>query len=267
MNKLRFAAPLLALLLITGCATLPNGRLWRQSATLRPGWDRVEKAVKDAALAPQTWAPLVGAAVFRATDWDRHVSNWALDHHPVFGSSSSADTASDILALSSAGAYGLTVLAAPGGTQPGPWLKAKIRGGLVGTAAFLTVFGTTEGIKAGVHRSRPDRSDDDGFPSFHAAGTTAMATLASRNLEALQLAPAERTAADIGLGGLVAATDWARIEAGKHYPSDVLVGTALGYFVSSVFNDAFLGRYDEMPVGATLDLSRQEVVVGLAGHF
>lgn len=267
MKKIRFAVPLLVLLLITGCETLPNGQLWGQSATIRPGWGRVEKAVKDAALAPQTWAPLVGAAVFRATDWDQHVSNWALDHHPVFGSSSSADTASDILAFSSAGVYGLTVLAAPGGPHPGSWLKAKIRGGVVGTAAFLTVVGMTEGLKAGVSRSRPDRSDDNSFPSLQASGTTTMATLASRNLEALQLAPAERTAANIGLGGLVAATDWARIEAGKHYPSDVLIGTALGYFVSSFFNDAFLGRYDEMPICTTLDLSRQGVVVGLAGHF
>jgi hypothetical protein len=37
------------------------------------------------------------------------------------------------------------------------------------------------------------------------------------------------------------ATAWARIEAGAHYPTDVLAGAALGNFVSLFVHDAFLG--------------------------
>ncbi len=37
------------------------------------------------------------------------------------------------------------------------------------------------------------------------------------------------------------ATGWARIEAAKHYPSDILFGTALGNFMGAFINDAFMG--------------------------
>jgi len=37
------------------------------------------------------------------------------------------------------------------------------------------------------------------------------------------------------------ATAWARVEAGKHYPSDVLAGAALAHFVTVFIHDAFLG--------------------------
>jgi len=42
------------------------------------------------------------------------------------------------------------------------------------------------------------------------------------------------------LTSLVAGTGWARIEASKHYPTDVLVGAALGNFIALLVHDAFL---------------------------
>ena len=50
-----------------------------------------------------------------------------------------------------------------------------------------------------------------------------------------------RTAAVIGLDTLTFATGWARVEAGAHYPSDVLVGMSIGHFFGEIFTDAFLG--------------------------
>jgi len=46
---------------------------------------------------------------------------------------------------------------------------------------------------------------------------------------------------DAGLTALTLGTGWARVEAGFHYPSDVLVGMALGDFNGAFFNDAFMG--------------------------
>jgi len=39
---------------------------------------------------------------------------------------------------------------------------------------------------------------------------------------------------------LAADTGWARIEAGQHYASDVLVGFTLGHFAAEFVNNAFL---------------------------
>ena len=46
---------------------------------------------------------------------------------------------------------------------------------------------------------------------------------------------------DVGLITLTIGTSWARIEAGWHYPSDTLFSIALGNFIGSFINDAFLG--------------------------
>ena len=267
MSKFRLLLVVMAVVLLAGCGTLPGGGLWGEGATLRPGWDRIGTAARDAALAPQTWAPLAGAAVFRLTDWDQQVSHWAVNHNPVFGSEDSADSASDTLAYTGGGILALTILAAPDGSEPGPWLVAKAKGGVGDVAAIFLAQGVSEGLKRATHRPRPDRTDNQSFPSGHATAAASFATLASRNLEAFPLSAGERTAADIGLGGLAAATCWARVEAGKHYPSDVLASTALGYFVSAFVNDAFLVNDAGAPLHATLDTSRHGAEIGLAWTF
>lgn len=44
-------------------------------------------------------------------------------------------------------------------------------------------------------------------------------------------------------------TAWARVEGNVHYPSDVLVGAALGNFIGMFIHDAFIGRAeDDIPI-------------------
>ena len=267
MSNFRLLLAVMVVALLAGCGTLPSGGLWGAGATLRPGWDRIGTAARDAALAPQTWAPLAGAAVFRLTDWDYQVSRWAVNHNPVFGSEDNADSASDTLAYAGGGILALTILAAPDGTEPGPWLAAKAKGTVGDLAAIFAAQGISEGLKSATHRPRPDRTDNKSFPSGHAVAAASFATLASRNLEAYPLSSGERTLANIGLGSLAAATCWSRVEAGKHYPSDVLTGAALGYFVSAFVNDAFLVNDNGPPLRATFDTSRHGAMIGLAWGF
>jgi membrane-associated phospholipid phosphatase len=49
---------------------------------------------------------------------------------------------------------------------------------------------------------------------------------------------------DAGLIAMTIGTSWARIDAGWHYPSDTLFSMALGNFIASFVNDAFLGLED-----------------------
>src|SRR5690242_2252904 len=91
----RVFALAVAALALSACATLPNGRLWGQDATLRPGWERVRDSAVEAARDPWVWAPLVGAAAFQIDNWDRRTSDWAREHTPVFGSQHSAEKWSD----------------------------------------------------------------------------------------------------------------------------------------------------------------------------
>lgn len=224
-----------------GCGTLPNGRAWGEDATLRPGWERVGVAAANAARDPWVWAPLAGAAVFQIDDWDRRTSDWAREHTPVFGSQSSAEQWSDDLRSASVFAHYASIVATPSGGEPRDWLINKTKGMLVGVAAVSATGAITQTLKTGADRERPDASDRESFPSGHTSSSAVHTRLASRNLRSLDLPPSARTALDAGLYALTLGTSWSRIEAGYHYPADTLFGMALGNFLASFCNDAFLG--------------------------
>jgi hypothetical protein len=60
-----------------------------------------------------------------------------------------------------------------------------------------------------------------------------------RNLEAISLPNEARLPIQVGNIVVSTFTAWARVEAQKHYPSDVLAGAALGYFLTAFIHDAF----------------------------
>jgi len=244
-------------LLASGCATLPDGTRWGESATLTPGWERVERAALAAAKSPWVWGPLAGAAVLQIDSWDDDVSEWARDETPVFGSVNSAEDWSDGLRDAAVVGYGASVIAAPSGTPGGDWIVAKAQGAAVGVGAFVATSWVTSGLKSLTSRERPNGADDRSFPSGHASSAAVFDTLTVRNLQAVDLSPGLRTTLTISAGAVTAGTAWARVEAGEHYPSDVLVGVALGNFMGAFFTEAFLGSVRHS--GAQVALSAEPV--------
>jgi hypothetical protein len=69
----------------------------------------------------------------------------------------------------------------------------------------------------------------------------------------IDVSETERAVIDAGLTGLTLATGWARVEAGLHYPSDVLVGMAIGDFNGAFFNDAFMGLQETVRVALAVE--------------
>jgi hypothetical protein len=238
---LRVPLVVAVLCLCSACTTLPDGSRWGDSATLAPGWQRVKASAVDAAKSPWVWGSLAGAAVLQVDSWDEDVSDWATDETPVFGSLKSANDWSDGLRDASVLGYAASVLATPSGELDGDWLAAKARGAAVGVGAFAATAGITEGLKTLTSRERPRGTDDKSFPSGHASNAAVFSTMAVRNLQTVDTSPALQTTFEIGAVALTAGTAWARVEAGAHYPSDVLVGVALGHFMAAFFTEAFLG--------------------------
>lgn len=234
-------ACLLAIVGASGCATLPDGSVWGENATLAPGWERVRTSALNAARDPYVWVPLAGAAAFQISDWDREVADWAQRETPVFGSQRNAEQWSDDLRSASSIAYATTVLVTPGGDDAGEWWVGKAKGLAVGLAARGATSQVTQGLKHAVGRERPNGSDDMSFPSGHTSASAVNTRLASRNLDAIEMPGTVRRVLDVSLTSLTIGTSWARIEAGMHYPSDTLFGMALGNFLAAFINDAFLG--------------------------
>lgn len=238
------------ILLTASCGTLQNGQRWGEDATLLPGSDRMEKAASTAIREPATWIPAVGAAVISIGKFDHRISNWASEKTPIFGSMDRAGKASD--AMDSAAGVGvfLTALAAPSGSDPGEWAVSKAKGFAVEYGALAATGGATRTIKGWVGRERPDESDNSSFPSGHSSHAFASAMLDERNVESLPISPAGKWVLDTAFYSLAVGTAWARVEAKKHFPTDVMAGAALGSFISAFVHDAFMGldRGTEMSV-------------------
>jgi membrane-associated phospholipid phosphatase len=249
---------------VSGCSTAPNGPAWGSNATLAPGWSRAASAAEDAALSPVTWAPLAAAGLLQIDHADRHIAHWASDHTPIFGSRNNAQTASDALLGASVALYGITALAAPSYKED--WYQNKAQGLAVGAGAAIATEGVVEGLKQGVDRQRPDDSGHDSFPSTHAALATVSATMTERTIDTLPISDTSQFALKGLAVGLSVGTDYARVESRKHYPSDVLVGAAIGHFMGVFADEAFLGLSPDRFV-PTVSMSRHGGMLGFQGSF
>ncbi len=234
---------------VTGCGTLKNGRGWGQDAIYPVDLKRIPRAAYNALFDLQTLIPAAGAAVFCINDFDKKASKWASTHNPIFGSKDSAKKASDYLLIPLYAETLVTALFTPSGEDSKNWAYWKTKGIGVEAVALATTYGVATLLKEGTNRERPDGSNDKSFPSSHSSNAFANATLSNRNLNAISLPKEVRLPLQVGNILLATSVAWARVEAQKHYPSDVLAGAALGHFLTAFIHDAFLGLPEDMRFG------------------
>jgi len=201
---------LLCLPLFTACGTMPNGRSWGQDVTLTPSLQRLTDAATHAAEHTATWLPLAGAALFSIGNLDEKYTYALADHNPIFGSQEKANHASDILRSSLVTSAMATALLTPSGDNNSDWMTNKSKGMITD-------------------------------PSGHTSRAFAAAALTSNNLDSLALSPGTADGIRVGLYTVACGTAWARVEAEKHYITDVMAGAALGNFLSRFIHDAFMG--------------------------
>jgi membrane-associated phospholipid phosphatase len=224
-------------LLAGGCAGVTEKGYWG-AAVDWPDGQRLAQSAVAAFRSPHTWVPLAGAVVFGISDLDEEVSEWAAREQPLFGRD--AEDASDSLRNLAAGSYLLTAFIVPSDSA-----ASRASGLAVGLSTVALERGTVAGLKAVSGRTRPDGSDDASLPSGHTSMATATAMMAASNLGYVDIADWLLHSSRVGLYGLAAATGWARVEAEKHYPSDVLAGYAIGAFIARFMEGAFLANGSE----------------------
>lgn len=230
----------IACVTLAGCGSLPSGRNWGEKAIYPFEWKRIPIAAKNAALDPLTYVPLAGAAVIAAGDWDHSISDWAVENTPVFGSVDGAKDFSDIGKNVLIAEGFSTLFLTPSGSGSG-WAWNKTKGAVVEAGGFLLTDFTTVQLKDAIGRTRPDDSGDNSMPSGHASASFAGAALANRNLDYVEMNRYARTSLKAANVALATSVAWARVEGEKHFPTDVLVGAALGNFLTRFMYDAFLG--------------------------
>jgi len=265
-KTVRLCSLFISISIFCGCGTLSNGKKWGEDATVAPGWDKIGKAAYNAMVSPFTWGPFAGAAILQINGWDQSVSNWASDKTPFFGSQKNANNWSNYLLYTSGAVYATTSLLTPSGDQGGEWMTDKMKGFIVGGAAVGLSEGTVAILQPALNRGRPDGSKQS-FPSGHATAASSFSTLTSKNIGAMQLGKSAEIVADSGLVLITAGTAWARVEAKKHYPGDILAGIAIGHFLSSFVNDAFLGLDNSRSVVPDAEISKNEFILSVKGNF
>jgi len=243
-----------------------------------PGWgDRVSlpadaaqvgNSLLGASLDPRFWIPAVAALVFGMKDFDERASDWAIDHRPLFGSEGSANTASDALLGVLAAETVVTMALTPSGTESSGWISGRAKGVLVEIAALGATIGTTELLKETVERKRPRNEVlTSSFPSGHSSEAFALVTLSSKNYQAMGLDPSTRGWIEAGNTVVAGLTGWARVESGKHFPSDVLAGAALGHLVTTFVHDVFMGENPDDAPTVMFGLGRGEASVAISWRF
>ncbi len=104
----------------------------------------------------------------------------------------------------------------------------------VGREQFYKSFGinliATYGLKYSVSEERPDKSDNQSFPSGHTSVTFQSATFIHKRYGFKEAIPAYLAATYTG---------WSRVDAKKHYTHDVLAGALLGALSSYYFTTEF----------------------------
>jgi len=142
--------------LSAGCATPPDGGRWGQGVKLWPGGDR-------------------------------NLTHWAANNRPIISTQQAADNASYYLVDALLGTYVITGLATPSGDKPGEWAWNKIKAFSVEAAAVGLTDLSTEGHKSAVGRERPDGSSNKSFPSSTSSAAAVYGSLATQNLNYLNL--------------------------------------------------------------------------------
>jgi membrane-associated phospholipid phosphatase len=255
------------LVCLQGCGTMPDGGRWGADATWRPGWDRTKNSFVDAMTSPMVVVPAAAALLVRIDHADERISDWAVRHTPTAGSTQQAERLSSDLRRVMLYSFYLSALAAPSGDDPEDWCLAKAQGLMVqGSAAALNnelVFA----LKDATDRERPNRLDQQSFPSGHASNSAMFAILASRNVHSMDLPSPVATSLDIALYTTMAGVAWERVESGYHYPSDVLAGIAMASFMGRFINDTFMGMGDASGPMPVAGYSSDGYFIGVSWRF
>lgn len=204
--------------------------------TITPGWDAFKKSAQQAASSPLVWGNLLAASLLQIDNLDRKVSDHLRENTPLFGSAENAAKRSDDFRDLNELVYQSTALLVPGPENSGDWLVAKTKLLAAEWLAVKSARAVTKTLKSSTERTRPNDENDRSFPSGHVTTASSQAEMAKLNIKYLPLGPSTQELLSYSLNGLTALTAWARVEAGVHYPADVLSGWAVGYFIAQLAN-------------------------------
>ena len=123
-----------------------------------------------------------------------------------------------------------------------PALQEDWNGDLQALGSIGAAFALTQSAKQAFPRLRPDGSDYDSFPSGHSSTSFAAAATLQNRYGWKAGIPAQLVAAFVGV---------ARVQAHKHYWSDVMIGAAIGEATGFLITSKHNPDVEVIPFGDT----------------
>lgn len=228
---------------ITSCSLIRKRGQWGKNAFWPIRTSRISRAFKKNASSIHVWAPLLAAGTIHLAGYDEKISQWAVKEKPLYTTKDNtsfwSDRNNNILLYE----MYLSVLFTPSMGEDeslAQYAWSKTKGGLVVNLASQSTHYTRNQIAKTFRRQRPNLEDRMSFPSGHSTEAASRNMLVSKNLDAMEINSYLRTGIKAANTTLAAGTLWARLEGQRHYPSDVLVGYALGSFLSGFIYDSLM---------------------------
>ena len=198
-----------------------------------------------------TFLTTAALAAWAASGKDWQLSSYASKHTPVYGSNARAGKASTVLEFTSVGVaaliyvityfppvdelfdYPVHQIYTTGRFPQGGGPSAQNSLTAIDAAKAAAVSGvltstTTELLKKYTLRPRPDATDTLSFPSGHTTAAAWANRYSAVMISGFNLPPRYEYPARGALALLTLGTAWGRVEAGRHYPSDVIAGALIG---------------------------------------
>jgi hypothetical protein len=230
LGRVKFLA-LVACFCLAGCA---ESRLTRHFE-IGPWRDGAAKQFTERDRVVPELAAASATLLLLATDELGLASDAALDHEADSGDTRRADEVRDGLRWTALGWSAFSLLDGDHGRA----LEVGVE-----TWAINTLL--TRGLKSVAGRERPNGSDDGSFPSGHASSAFSAATFLARGIEDRIEGPWGKLGYLAYLpAGFVAAH---RVSSEVHFPSDVVAGALLGFFVANTIYDAHYGDVESTSI-------------------
>jgi hypothetical protein len=234
---------ILVCVLFSSCSLFGKKGKWGKNAFWPIKSNRVANAFKKNASSLHVLLPLAGAGVSYFGKFDEKISRWAVEKKYVYGDQESTSTWSNKLNKILLYEMYLSILLTPSMDEDKSlWNYALSKGKgafLVNMASRATHY-TRDELAMFFKRERPNKLNNLSFPSGHSTEAGARNSLVRKNIESVDMSNSFRTGINTINTTMAAGTLWARLEGQRHYPSDVLVGYALGSFVSGVIYDSLM---------------------------
>jgi hypothetical protein len=234
----------------SGCSLFSQKGEWGRKSLWPLKRMTISEAFRKNISSPHVWVPTAGAGIIYMGGFDKKISNWAYDENIFFDDHRDSGEWSDILADALLYEMYLTPMLTASSKDDDTFFDyaaSKAKGYLVVALSSRSADIAHDNLVSKFKRDRPDHSDHRSFPSGHSTQAGTRNFIVSKNLDSIPMNDHLRFGIKTANTATASLLLFSRVESRAHYPTDVLMGYALGAFLSGFIYDSLMNMDSDHP--------------------